>query len=101
MNVLKIPKILALPFILSLPAFADDCPDQYFLSIKIKSKSKCEAQHNITVGSGVVSPSVNAIFGENPAGLFYNQSLKLHFSAAKLSDSDYDPWRYNVTVVTG
>ncbi len=85
----------------SVIAIAKDCPDQYFLSLKIKSASKCEAQHNITVGSGIVSPSTISVFGENPAGLFYNQQLKVHLSASKLSDDFYDPWRYNVTVVTG
>lgn len=78
-----------------------ECTDTFFLSLKISSKSKCEAQHQITVGSGIVSPSVTSLFAENPAGLFYNRQLKVHLSSTKLNDGHYDSWRHSVAVVTG
>ncbi|MGE0616831.1 MAG: hypothetical protein AB7P04_14460, partial [Bacteriovoracia bacterium] len=82
-------------------ALADDCPDTFFLSLRVKSKGNCEAQHQITVGAGVSSPSVGAIFAENPTGLIYNRELKFHISAAKTDGSAYTPWRYNFQIVTG
>ncbi len=61
-------------------ANAQECADQYYLSLKIKSTSKCESSHAMTTGSGVVSPSTLATIAENPAGLAYNRQIKVNGS---------------------
>ncbi len=66
-------------------AYGQECADQYYLSLKIKSKSKCESHHMLSNGSGVVSPSTLATIGENPAGLAYNRQFKINASAREQS----------------
>lgn len=75
---------------------AEDCADQYFLSLKLESK--CEKRHYIPVGAGVSSPSVGATYIENPAGFIYNNQLKLHGS---VSQTNGGSTRYGLNILNG
>lgn len=69
-------------------AQADDCPQQYFLSVKVEGLSSCERQHLLSLGAGFATPSISTTFGENPAGLIYNRSLNLLASVVQTDSNN-------------
>lgn len=98
-SVIALSALAALWGISAFGAASSDCADTYFLSIKLPSK--CESQHNLPLGAGIASPSVNTTPFENPAGYIFNSQVKVHASYSRLSDGTPAPERVSALAVTG
>lgn len=63
--------------------------------------SSSEMNHELSVGAGIASPSyITGLFGENAAGLAYNQTFKIqtHVNAA---DDQFNPLGYGAGFLAG